>query len=287
MLIRAALLAFVNSALPGGSVCYLIPVVLLAVLLGGYVFRDRLYSIKREFAPWWDKFDTGFAVVISVILLGGYATFVDAISCTGLWTAFQQFIKQSGLLALLTAFTAIIALYRLRHRPNMTRPAVREDFENYDGEEPTDFGLRNYGPGPALYLQAAVEIVDDESDDDDDRDFDPVTCLEVHEHPIHLQEGEFASLVLERDDCWVKEAVEEFGLQQSEKDENGERNESLKVNLHYTYVSQSGAREPTDVTTERDDTHQLGSTELTDRDDKPRRIELWRVIEAVSSDRYQ
>ena len=287
MSIQTGLLAFVDSVLPWWSVCYQIPVVLLVALLGGYVFWDRLYSITREFAPWWDKFDTAFSVAIGAILLGGYATFVDGISCTGLGTAFQQFIKQSGLLAFLTAFTAIIALYRLRHRPNMTRPAVREDFEEYDGEGPTDFGLRNYGPGPALYLQAAVEVVDDESDDDDDSDFDPVTCLEVHEHPIHLQEGEFASLVLKRDDCWVKEAVEEFGIQPPEEGENGERRESLKVNLHYTYVTQSGAREPTDVTTERDDTHLLESTELTDRDDKPRRIELWRVIDAVSSDRNQ
>lgn len=284
MLIPAALVAFVDSILPWWSVCHIIFVVLLAALLGSYLLRVRLYSIRREFAPWWDKVDSAFMAAIVVILLGGYATFVNSFSCTGLWAAFQQFIRQSGLLALLTAFTAIIALYRLRHRPNKMRPTVREDFENYNEEGPTDFGLRNYGPGPALYLQAAIEVVDDESADDDNSDFDPVTCLEVHEHPIHLQEGEFVSLFLERDDCWIKEMIEEFGIQQPEEGQNGEQPTCLKVNLHFTYVSQSGAREPTDVTAEREDTPLLESTALTNRDDKPRRIELWRVIDAVSSD---
>lgn len=283
MSIPASLVLFVDSVLPWWNVCYTILVVLSAALMGGYAFRDRLYPIRREFAPWWDKFDTLFAVAIGVILLGGYATFVESISCIGLWNAFGRFIERSGLLALLTAFTAIIALYRLRHRPNKIRPTVREDFEDHDGDGTTDFGLRNYGPGPALYLQAAVEVVDDDSDDDDNSEFDPVTCFEVHEHPIHLQEGEFASLVLERDDCWVEEAIEEFGIQDLEECDNGEPRDSVKINLHYTYVSQSGAREPTDVTAERDDADLLKCAELTNRDGDLRRIELWRVANAVSS----
>lgn len=243
--------------------------------------QDCLYSIKREVAPWWDKFDTAFAVAVGGILLAGYATFVEPFSLAGLEPGFKQFIRQSGLLALLTAFTAIIALYRLRHRPDKTRPSVREDFNNYDEKEPTDFGLRNFGPGPALYLQAAVEVVDDDADNDDD-EFDPNLCYEVHDSPIHLREGEFASLVLERTEPWLQEVANEFGVQQSEESE--EQHGSPVINLHYTYVSQSGAREPTALTAKRDDTHLLENDDLIKRDDDPRNIELSKVVKAVSSE---
>lgn len=256
--------------------------VLLAAIVG-YVFRGRLYSIKQEIAPWGDRFDAAFAFVVIAILLGGYATFVDSVSRVGLWVATQEFIKQSGLIALLTGFTAIIALYRLRHRPDKSRPAVREDFDNYHGNEPTDFGLRNFGPGPVLYLQAAVEVVDANADDDD-HEFNR-QLIEVHDNPIHLQEGEFASLVQKRDCPWVREAAEEFGIQDPEESEG--RDTSPMVHLHYTYVSQTGAREPTAVTAERDDTRLLESNDLTDRNDDPRKIELEKVWEAENTDRTE
>lgn len=244
---------------------------------------SRLYSVKRKYAPWWDKFDTAFAIALGGILLVGYATYVDPISPAGLLSGFKRFINQSGLLGLLTAFTAIIALYRLRHRPDEARPSVREDFDNYDGKEPTDFGLRNFGPGPALYLQAAVEVVDDDVEHVDS-EYGPEPCLEVHDSPIHLQEGEFASLILEREDSWFEKVAEEFDIHRPEGPEDDEPDDSLMVNLHYTYVSQSGAREPTDVTAKRDDTDLLDNPDIIDRRDKPRQIELWRVVEAINSE---
>lgn len=278
MPLRMMFLAFVGAFPSCWSLQYTIPVVVLA-LFGAYIARDWFYSIKQEVAPWWNKYDSWFASGVLGLLILGYATFVSSACPVGLWMAFQRFVNHSGLLALLTGFTAIIALYRLRHRPDKTRPSVREDFKNYDGERSTDFGLRNFGPGPALYLQAAVEVVNDEVDTDDSK-FGPKPCLEVHEHPIHLQEGEFASLVPEGEDSWVQKVAEEFEIDAEENNNDGP-DDSLKVNLHYTYITQSGAREPTDVTAKRDDTRLVERDDLIDRDDEPRQIELWRVIKAM------
>lgn len=227
--------------------------------------RHRFHSIVREYAPWWDKFDTVFAIALVIILL------------------FGQFITQTGLITLITAFTVFIAHYRLRHHPNKTRPAVREDFDNGDGESPTDFGLRNFGPGPALYVQAAVEVVNNDTDEDESV-FGPVPCLEVHESPIHLQEGEFASLALDRERSWFKKMIEESDIYGSEGRGGCESVDSLVVNLHYTYISQSGAREPTDISTNRDDTGLLDNSDLTDRDDEPRQIKLSRVMDNVPAE---
>ena len=112
----------------------------------------------RNVAPFWDKYDTVFAAVLFGIITIGYATFVKTISWPGLLTAWTDFIENSGLLALLTAWAAIIGLYRLRHRIDKPRPSVREDFRNHHEEGATDFGLRNFGPGPALYVQAVVTV---------------------------------------------------------------------------------------------------------------------------------
>lgn len=74
----------------------------------------------RDVAPFWDKYDSVFAGVLGGIILIGYATFVETISPSGLVTAWADFIESSGLLALLTAWTAIIGLYRFRHRQDKT-----------------------------------------------------------------------------------------------------------------------------------------------------------------------
>lgn len=73
-------------------------------------------------------------------------------------------------------------------------------------------------------------------------------------------------------------------MHESEGEEDRESADSLVINLHYTYVSQSGAREPTDISTKRDDTGLLDNSDLTDRDDNPRRIGLSRVMDQVPTE---
>lgn len=87
----------------------------------------------RDVAPFWDRYDSAFAAVLTGIILVGYGTYVA--SEPGPLSVGTEFIRGSGLIALLTAWTAIIALYRLRHRPDKTRPAVREDFRDSDGRK--------------------------------------------------------------------------------------------------------------------------------------------------------
>lgn len=224
----------------------------------------------RNVAPFWDKYDTRFGLVLCSIIILGYATFVETITWSGLFVALSDFFENSGLLALLTAWTAMIGLYRLRHRPDKARPSVREDFKTIDGEGGADFGLRNFGPGPALYIQAVATVEHEQEQVE-------VTRFQVHDSPIHLREGEFASLVLDADDNWVSKMAEKYEIGQSEGND-GEQENPPKVNLYYSYVSQSGARTPTDVSSKRDDSDILDK--IKDPDADARCIEFSRVVDA-------
>lgn len=228
----------------------------------------------RNVAPFWDKYDSVFAGVLGGIIIVGYATFVEVISPSGLVTAWTDFIENSGLLALLTAWTAIIGLYRLRHRPDKTRPSVREDFKNLDGEGATDFGLRNFGPGPALYVQAVATVEQEQ----EGTVVDEVTRFQVHESPIHLREGDFASLVLDVEGDWVSEMAEKYEIGPPEDDTDGEQENSPMFNLYYSYVSRSGVRTPTEISSERDDTDVLDK--IKSPNVEGRRIELSRIVSA-------
>ena len=228
----------------------------------------------QDVAPFWDKYDSAFAGVLSGLIILGYATFVQTISPLGLVTAWADFIENSGLLALLTAWTAIIGLYRLRHRPDKTRPTVREDFKNCDEEGATDFGLRNFGPGPALYVQAVATVEQGE-------DIDEVAYFPVHEYPIHLREGEFASLLRDAEENWLAEMAEKYEIGQTEAVNKEEQENPPMVNLYFSYVSQSGAREPTHVSTKRDDEDILDK--IKDPNAEARHIELLRVNDACST----
>lgn len=226
-------------------------------------------KIRQNIAPFWDKFDTGFFAVLAVLNLIGYLSFVETISGPGLLNASFDFMKNSGLLALLTSSTAIIALYRLRHNPDKSRPSVREDFNNLDEDGISDFGLRNFGPGPALYLQAVATIEYEELEDE-------VARFQVHDPPTHLREGEFASLLHDTERDWLSEVAEKYNTGQSH-DKDGEHQNSPMVNIYFTYVSSSGARTPTDVNSDREDSNLLD--DIKEDDSGTRHIELSKVID--------
>lgn len=230
----------------------------------------------REVAPFWDRYDSVFALVLGWIVLVGYATFIETISPSGVVTAWTEFIETSGLLALLTTWTAIIALYRLRHRPDKTRPAVREDFEHCEEEDATDFGLRNFGPGSALYVQAIATI--EQGQDRREKTVEEVERFAPHDHPLHLREGDFASLVLNAERDRLNEMAEKYEIGQVEPDNEEKQENPPMINLYFSYVSQSGAREPTDISTQRDDDNMLDK--IKNPDTEARRIELSRVVDA-------
>lgn len=222
----------------------------------------------RTLAPFWDRYDSAFAAVLLGMIALGYATFVNTISLSGVLVAWDDFVRNSGLLALLTAWTAIIGLYRLRHRPEKTRPSVREDFDELEQEDGADFGLRNFGPGPALYVQAVATV-------EEEQDQEEVTRLRVHEPPLHLREGDFASLAFHADEDWVSQMSDKYDIDRSDEERSEQENQPT-VNLYYSYVSESGARTPTNVSPDRDDADLLD--QLKDTETCPRCIELSQVV---------
>lgn len=224
----------------------------------------------RNVAPHADLYDALFALFLGVIVLAGFATFVETTEA-GLLKAWLDFIKSSGLIALLTAWTAIIALYRLRHRPDKTRPAVREDFDDSSGGDETDFGLRNFGPGPALYVQAVVTI-----ERDGDGELEEVGRLKPHDRPFHLREGEFAGLIFGDQKQWLEEMAEKYEIEPEEGVNDQDQENPPMINLYYSYVSHSGAREPTSISAERDDTNIL--KRIKDPKSEARSVELSRVV---------
>ncbi|MXR22144.1 hypothetical protein [Halobacterium bonnevillei] len=218
----------------------------------------------REIAPHLDKYDLGFGASLLLVLVAAFAPFIQGLSLPGIVAAWSGFVESSGTIALISAWTAFIALYRLRHRPNKTRPAVREDFEREEGEEKFDFGLRNYGPGPALYFQAVATVEKGGS-------VETVSRFVPHDEPIHLNDGEFISLVDGMGEEGLIEIQEKYG------NATGDEDSPAMLKLYYSYVSQSGVREPTDVFANRDDDNIL--SELKQTDNGVRRIELSRLVD--------
>lgn len=228
----------------------------------------------REFAPHLDKYDVRFGITLLLVLVAGFAAFVPTPSISGFIGGGVEFMRTSGVIALITAWTAFIALYRLRHRPDKVRPTVREDFENCDNGDATDFGIRNFGPGPALYVQAVATV--EQGDDAHE-----VIRLPVHDYPIHLREGDFASLVLKAQEDWLNEVAEKYGIGQSESSNNADQGSPPIVNLYFSYISQSGAREPTHIPTKRDDKDILDDLKESTTD--TRHVKLSQVVEACRS----
>jgi len=230
--------------------------------------------ILRDVAPHWDNYDWAFLGVISAIFIAGLAAFVDTPWWEGVNNPWTAFVQNSGLIVILTGCTAMIAIYRLRHRPDKNRPTVREDFNNLDGEGVAEFGLRNFGPGPALYVQA-VATIEQEGEEIIIEEY--LARHRVHESPIHLREGEFLDLLGKANDGQLTELANGEGPLHS-KTQCGSTNEQTPVvNLYYTYVSQSGAREPTDLSSDGDAEDLLAEIQRSSTD--PRSIHVKQVVD--------
>lgn len=202
--------------------------------------RERIENL----APHLDKADFGFAVILAF-----------AIGLTVYWN------KLSGAhaIAMVTAVTALAGIYQLRHPTHTVRPAVREDFQAES--DTTDFGLRNCGPGPALYIQIVAKV-----------DGNSHVRLKPQNPPIHLSEGDFVGLQYDSrtdGELW---------------DDSESANESEKeIELFYSYVTEQGLREPVSLNLSKYEDSQCLFDEITDDDQDPRTIDLETVKKGCSS----
>lgn len=188
--------------------------------------------LKR--APFIDIFDIVFSLVLIAIVLA---------------TIPLNFLSGSHAIAAVTAVTAFVGLYQLRHPTESTRPAVREAFAKRRGE--TVFGLQNYGPGPALYFQYFAKIGDERG-----------VLLRPQDSPIHLSEGEFTEI--------------EFDVESIDLMANGE------IELYYSYVMEQGLREPVRLNNPSTEDSECIFKDLVEKHGDPRTINLKQVEEQLS-----
>ncbi len=70
--------------------------------------------------------------------------------------------------------------------------------------------------------------------------------------------------------------AEEYDIEKLMSDDEESRDDPPMVNLYFSYVSQSGAREPNQISTSRNDENILD--QIKEPDSEARHIELWRVV---------
>lgn len=172
----------------------------------------------------------------------------------------NELFNGSAAVALVTAFTAFVAIYRLRRPDETERPAIRLSFEDIEDEEYMDFGLRNYGPGAALYLQ--IEATTDSGQ--------TIFKFEPRDYPVHLEEGDFLGLIY--DNRWSCTSL--LDLPNIEGD-GMPKNE--KVYIYYSYVSTTGARTPEAYNNVQERPDKPILEKLKRESEKPRQMELRRI----------
>lgn len=173
---------------------------------------------------------------------------------------FLGWYSGSNAIALVTAVTAFVAIYRLR-KPDGDRPEVMQSFSTVQDSDHMDFGLENYGSEGILFLQVRVEKASSG---------DTLLELEPRDIPVHLSAGEFIGFLHDdriTDDRFLRE-IESFA------DKEGPRE---MVHLYYTFKPCRAMRVPEYMADlmDRPDENVLGK--LVDKEDTPRRMELSKI----------
>lgn len=202
----------------------------------------------NEIAPHADWVTAMFLIII--LLPVGVATVLEIIG-----------VGQYGSLTLawVTAITANAAIYRLRRPNRKARPAVRPAFSPANNGV-DNFGLKNFGPDPALYVQ--IEAIDGKTGD-------TLFKSEPREEPVHLTEGEFVGFV--HGDCAAENDMYKMLRDDVEDGDFG------MMYIHFSYLSPDGQRIPGYMhgQLEREDESILDR--LKENGETPRRMELSKI----------
>lgn len=202
-----------------------------------------LSSLKNKYTPFIDEFDA----IVGAVLAG-----ITALA----W--YFDWLSVSVVVAIATAAGVFIAIYRRRHGEKIT-PAVRPAYFTEPGDGTADFGLKNFGPGPALYLQLEVEKSNGET----------LFTLKPRQRPLHLQEEDTLGFL--HDDFATDNRFQKE-LKSSDKIEEDEM-----VYLHFSYFSDRGVREPIQLNGIAETQDECIFEELRDLDNTPRRMELTEI----------
>lgn len=203
-------------------------------------------------APYWDGVHSIVAGLISLLALSliGIGVLVASGVLPPIWITTAPGVY----IVLISGATAFLAFYRLRRPDKSSKPAVRPSFEPTDEEDQYRTGLKNFGPGPAIYLQAKIS---------GPGSTDPM-ILRPFERPLHLSEGEMFDITLDS-------PPEEPSL----SDLMGEADDNEELIFEFTYLSDDGRREPSyfDMGSRRDDATVLDEL----NSDNPRRMKVGEI----------
>lgn len=207
----------------------------------------RRIEVLDGVAPRHDKYDVWFGIGFVVGSLGLVTLSI-----------FYWRFNASHALALIATGSLLAAIYQLRHSSEPTLPPVRPDFDGTEDEKLLDFGLKNFGSEPALYIQVVAEI-----------DGEDVVKLRPRQRPVHLDEDEFLGLV---HDDRLPERIE---------DNNDFKGilDKAEVELYYSFVSTGGARAPQDMNLDDFGDDECVFEEITGEDQDPRTMEIRRIKE--------
>lgn len=173
--------------------------------------------------------------------------------------------------AVFTALYAFIASNQMRQESQTHTANVRRDYK-YDSEADSyTFGLRNFGPGPALYLRVYATVVEGIEKDKKETVVAQKPFLEEDDPPMSLEEGEFLPLV---DDEFLLIADDDFPPLKP-------KNDDMEMRLYYSFVSRNGVETPENQHKPRDKSHR----ELKNDSPDPRSIKLSTLREHCTQDR--
>lgn len=202
------------------------------------LLNQKIKEWGREFktgiSDFFDFWNTVFVLLSGLLLVGIFI--------------FQ--IRVSTAVAVFTAIYALITFNQMRTGGpvNSRTPSIRRDYRIDEDSGVYDFGLRNFGPGPALYLRVYARIVPN----------GPDLLIPESELPLHLEQGEFLSL-LRRDFLELQNSVSDLY----------DRPDAKEIELYYTWES-NGIQCPPGL----DSPREMDKNELVDAARKPRTAKL-------------
>ena len=176
--------------------------------------QGRIRRVVRRFAPYSDILDYIVVSAVIILLVGG-------------WYFSQEVpgLQTDHIIWIIASISGLAAYYQMRHSDLRLPPTVRPAFE-WDGEaQAVDFGLKNYGQGPALEFQLVVDIGGS-------------TVLELPPGKVPLQIEEDSVLGLFKSNRIPAEKTLNI-------EHLAEYPDETEIEFYYSFTSDQGVREPT------------------------------------------